>query len=59
MWVSVIRSGKIFKGLFSPWDIKVLTELHADVLVGVFLPELLILVFVTHEGEDDLLAYGL
>lgn len=38
---------------------KILTELHADVFIGVFLPQLLILVFVTHEREDDFLANGL
>lgn len=37
----------------------VLTELHVDVLIRVFLPELLIFIFVTHEREDHLLAYGL
>ena len=35
-----------------------LTKLHADVLVGVVLPELVILITVAHHGEDDLLEDG-
>lgn len=32
-----------------------LTELHADVLVGVLLPQLLVAVCVTHERENHIL----
>ena len=37
----------------------VLTELGADVLIRVFLPQLVVLVSVAHEREDHLLAQGL
>lgn len=40
-------------------NVCVLTELHADVLVWILLPQFLILVFVTHQREDHLLADGL
>lgn len=53
------RQVHFFKDVISHRGIEGLTELHADVLIGVFLPELLILVFVTHEREDDLLANSL
>lgn len=36
-----------------------LTEFHVDVLIRVFQPELLILVFVAHERENDFLANDL
>lgn len=48
LWTSVVS-----KGGFT------LTEFHVDVLIGVFLPELFIFIFVTHERENDFLAYGL
>lgn len=38
---------------------KVLTEFHAYVLVWILLPEFLVLIFVTHERENDFLADGL
>lgn len=41
------------------WDLKrqlsPLTKLHADVFVGILLPQLLITVCVTHEGENHIL----
>lgn len=38
---------------------KVLTEFHANVLIWILLPEFLILIFVTHERENDFLTDGL
>lgn len=38
---------------------KELTEFHANVLVWILLPEFLILIFVTHERENDFLTDGL
>lgn len=55
----MIELGQIFKGIISHNGILLLTKLHADVFVRVLLPELLILIFITHEREDDLLANGL
>lgn len=38
---------------------RLLTEFHADVLIRILLPEFLILIFVTHERENDFLTDGL
>ena len=47
------------KSIYQTGKFAALTEFHADVFIWVFLPELLVLIFVTHEREDDLLTYGL
>lgn len=38
---------------------KVLTEFHVDVLVWIFLPQLLIFILITHQRKHHLLSYSL
>lgn len=40
-------------------SVSLLTEFHANVLIWILLPEFLILIFVTHERENDFLTDGL